>query len=282
MDITFNNLRQVVARCWEDAETNTRSVITRKHPAPSEELVTDLFAGELRETVSEASRTKKIEAAFRADLHLAFPAIHFDVSRYASGLLARVNLHGRWHEGHVSAADFGIIITRPRILTSRDNTRIEFRRKRTTGLLAQAKLGRCAMSGVETYTWNYLTVPQERLFPERRQYYSLLLYRLSGQKQDALQAFSWQLCRKHTVEDVKEWLRTNAFPEEIISSDVVTGLFAGHIGTEDPEIIRTVIDPPSSSAHTIDIEIFWPDGAGPPPSVELRQDKQQVQLRIRH
>jgi hypothetical protein len=62
-------------------------------------------------------------------------------------------------------------------------------------------------------------------------------------------------------------------------------LFVGSIGTKDAAVIRTIIDAPVSDSRLIDIEIFWPDGAIPTASLELRremQQRQEVQQLVRH
>ena len=155
MDVTLTTLGQLIARCWNRAEDSVRGLVAQKHPAPSEELLTDLFAGELRVAVAKASKGRDVEAAFLTDLRRSIPHFDLDVARRASGLVARVNLHGHWHEGKLSAADLGIVVTRPRVQFAWGGTRVEFRRDHATGLLAQAKLGRCA-NRVGGHTWDYL------------------------------------------------------------------------------------------------------------------------------
>ena len=83
----------------------------------------------------------------------------------------------------------GLVVTRPTVKVSRDQTEIEFRRDHAIGLLVQAKLAR-PKKNVGKYTWNRLTKVQVRLFPERREYYSLLLYRLNGEKKNNLGALA--------------------------------------------------------------------------------------------
>jgi hypothetical protein len=55
------------------------------------------------------------------------------------------------------------------------------------------------------------------------------------------------------------------------------GWFARTIGTEDPNIIETIIDPGANDIHSIDLHIFWPDEGGPPPSIELHHQEHEVQ-----
>jgi len=275
MDITLTSLAKVVERCWRNAELITADIIARKHPSPSEEQITFLFSGELRSAVDSASRAREIERAFLSDLHSHVPTL-VDARR-AGGLLARVNVHNRRHEGHVSAADFGVVITRPLVRVSADGFRIEFQRDHATGLLAQAKLGLLPIAKSGRRVWGSLTKPQTQLFPKRRDYYSLLLYRLNGHNSELLERFGWQLCRQHTLRQVRKWLTTDAFPEEITSSEVLLRLFTRTIGTEDPKLIRTIIDPVGSGVHSIEIRIFWPDGKGPRGPLAIQEPHHQSQ-----
>jgi hypothetical protein len=47
---------------------------------------------------------------------------------------------------------------------------------------------------------------------------------------------------------------------------------------KDPKVIQTIVDPAASGNHSIDIQVFWPDGAGPPPSIELCLHKREKQV----
>jgi hypothetical protein len=265
-----------MAPCWDSAESSLRILVAQKYPSPSEELITALFAGEFRTEIAKASSAGEVDGAFLADLRTAIPGLNL-IARRASGLVARVNLPNRWHEGHVSAADISVVVTRPIVDLAFGGKRVEFHRNHATGLLAQAKLGRPAKRAEGTRIWNHMTGPQERLYPKRRKYYSLLLSRLNGPKANKLEAFRWQLCSDFTLKKVKSWLISDLFPDETSSSEVLTKLFARTIGTEDPNIIETIVDPGANDIHSIDLHIFWPDEGGPPPSIELHHQEHEVQ-----
>ncbi|MGB9233885.1 MAG: hypothetical protein WCC04_05685 [Terriglobales bacterium] len=119
---------------------------------------------------------------------------------------------------------------------------------------------------------------QEDLFPKHQAYYSLLLYRLKGGELSEFQPLRWQLCRDHTVEDVKQWFRSGLFPEEQPSSALLKNLFDGKIGTADANIIQSVIAPNKGDFRAIEIRIFWPDGSGPPPSFHLQQQHHEANI----
>lgn len=280
MEIQLTSLGRLVATCWDHAEAETAKAVADKYPDPSEEQITFLFAGELRMAVAQASRERQFEQAFLADLRMSIPHFDENAARRAGGLIARVNFHSRHHEGRRSASDLGIVIRRPFVRLGPLGTHVELRPDHARGLLAQAKLGRCIDPSDTRFTWRGLTQPQERLIPRRRDYYSLLLYRLQGQTASELRPFRWQLCRDHTVREIKAWLRSDAFPKEESSSDVMRGIVAGAVGTEDAAAIETIVDPAASGLQVIDLHIFWPDGATPPAVLEVcRQPREEQKVR---
>jgi hypothetical protein len=275
LEIELNKLAQVIAGCWAEAESSLTEIIAEKHPNPSEELITDLLAGELRASVARASGTQRVEHAFLEDLNSQVPNLNISDARRFGGLIASVTPHTKAHEGKVSAADLGIVILRPQVwLNGWGNETIECSRDHATGLLAQAKLAHHKKRR-KGYSWNTLQKKQEDLFPDRHAYHSLLLYRLKGAELSEFQPLRWQLCRDHTVEDVKQWLRSDLFPEEQPSSALLKKLFDGEIGTPDPKIIEAVIAPNKGDFRAIEIRIFWPDGSGPPPSLHYQQQQHQ-------
>jgi hypothetical protein len=276
-EVKLTTLGKLIERCWNQAEAETAKVVAEKYHSPNEEEITFLFTGELRIAVEEASAAGKVENAFLTDL-CSVSGLEDAVARRASGLIARVNFHGRRHEGRKSASDIGIVIRRPLVQRTSYPARVDLHQDHAIGLLAQAKLGHCEVPTNSICTWKSgLTQNQVRLFPERCDYYSLLLYRLADQKE--LRPFRWQLCKSHTVEEIKHWLHSDTFPEEMSSSHVVRNLFAGTIGTKNKAVIQTIIDAPGSGGRFIDLHISWPDDVAPPPFLQLQQPK-QTKLRV--
>jgi len=277
-EVKLTNLGKLIERCWNQAEAETAKAVAEKYFSPNEDDVTFLFIGELGMAVDKASAAREVGKAFLTDLRRSIPSLDDAVAQRVSGrLVARVNHYKRWYEGRTSASDVGIVIRRPLVQRTSYSTRVELHQDHAIGLLAQAKLGHCAAETNSIYTWKSgLTRKQVRLFPERCDYYSLLLYRLAGDKE--LRPFLWQLCKSHTVEEVKHWLHSDTFPEEVSSSHVIQKLFAGTIGTKNKEVIQTIIDAPPSAARFIDLHIFWPDDAAPPPFLQLQQHKQNKQI----
>lgn len=280
LEIKPNTLAQVIAECWAEAESRLIELIAKQHPNPPEELITDLLAGELRASVARASGTRRIQNAFLEDLDSQIPSLNFNDARRFGGLIASVTPHTKSHEGRLSAADLGIVILRPQVrLNGWGNQTIECSRDHATGLLAQAKLGH-HKDRRRGYRWNSLKKRQEDLYPDRRAYYSLLLYRLKGKNE--FQPIRWQLCRDHMVKDVKQWLRSGLFPKEQPSSALLKSLFEGKIGTPDSNIIQSIIAPTKGDFRAIEIRIFWPDGSGPPGSFHRQQQHQEAKIQRLH
>jgi hypothetical protein len=123
-EIRLTTLGRLIEQCWNSAKTDTANSISQKYHGPNEEQLTFLFASELRNAIAEASTTHKIERAFLSDLKNQIP----NVDRVASncgGLIARVNFHGRQHEGRRSASDLGLVIRRPLVRIDPSGKRIE-------------------------------------------------------------------------------------------------------------------------------------------------------------
>jgi hypothetical protein len=110
LEIKPNRLGHVIAGCWAEAESNVAKLIAQKHPKPTEELITDLLTGELRQSVRLASGSHKVENAFLEDLEDQVPNLNVSDARRFGGLIAEVAPHNKSHEGHVSAADVGSFV----------------------------------------------------------------------------------------------------------------------------------------------------------------------------
>jgi hypothetical protein len=255
-------------------------MIAKTQPNPPEELITALLEGHLRGAFEEASKNRQIESAFVEDLRSQIRGFSRADAQRFTGLIATVNPHTKPHEATVSGADFGLLIVRPQIRTSGwAHETVHCSRDHATGLLAQAKLGHQKKRGLG-HRWNGLKQNQADLLPNLRSYYSLLLYRLNGMNGTELEPLRWQLCHDSTVEDVKSWLRLDAFPDEIPSSEVLIRLFHRQIGTEDPDIIKNVIAPEKAKARVIEIYISWPPGAEPPSSCSLEKDHRRHEANV--
>jgi hypothetical protein len=282
MDIELSNLIHLVQECWGRAEAQTIDLVATKYPGPREDFITYIFAGELRTLLATESEKGNIAETFLADLRQLFPhTSSFSLAGHSRGLIARVTFHNQSHEGKISAADFGVVVVRPVVRREFGGNVVHIHRDHATGLLAQAKLGRTTNS--KRLRWNQLTKPQSRMYEHYRDFYSLLLYRLSGNDMDKLQAFRWQLCSDYALKEIKQWFSLGKFPRELQSSEILKRLFKGEIGTDDPKIIDSVIDSERTRSGSISIHIFWPSGWGPPSSISVSERlSQPIQQRIRH
>lgn len=279
-EIPLTHLGTLISKCWSEAEQLTASAISERYFGPNEETITFLFASELRALVSRHSKDGKVSRAFLSDVKEELPQLSYADETALGGLIARVNFHNRRHEGKMSASDLGIVIRRPNVTLDTWKTRIEVNPELATGLLAQAKLGIGNSEG--KYAWGRLTKSQITLFPVHSDYYSLLLYRLSGGQREKLSAFGWQLCAGWTPDQLKKSLRSGTFPEEMESSKFLKKLFSNEIGTPDVDIIKNVIDPNGPGAQAIDLQVFWPDDKTPPDQIRIKQSTHRVQRMVQY
>jgi len=276
MQVRLNTLGQVIAKCWVEAEEATAKAIAEKYPDPEEENITFLFAGELRAAVAHASSKNAFANAFSADLQQALPGFGRDVSSKAAGLMARVNLHSRRHEGRRSGSDLGVIITQPSVRRHSVLPQVEIVRDHARALLAQAKLNKRKARRDGRMSWRSLTRPQKKILPDHSEYSALLLYRLEGSVRSKLAPFQWQSCKGHSIEDIENWLRAGNFPKEISSAEVIRDLSIGTLGTDAGPAVESLADPPSTWPSSIEIRVFWPDGEGPPEHLYLQSVAKQV------
>jgi hypothetical protein len=264
---TFN----VIAKCWENAELELRSVIEKKYHDLDEECITTLFYGELAFTLREASQKKEIERAFLADLHKAFPQRQFsgNLAAISANLIADVSLHKHAVE-KITGGDFGLTLTRPQLSwrNRSELARSEYQRS----LLCQAKLKR------RNGKWGKLTRRQKDVFPSRMNYLTLLLYSYADPERHCLNPFKWQVCQSIHADNVENWLKRDEFPSVVHSTEVIRLLGNARIGTDDQETITNVIRP--HSRPYLHIRIFWPHDKEPPSCFQVqavRQVAQQLQ-----
>ena len=274
MEISLHKLGQVIAECWERAETVTAKAVGEEFPQPAEEDITFLFSGKLRVEVDEASKRGEFERALLADLALHFRDHTADALVPFKGLIARVNFHSRLHEGRRSGADIGVVLIRPSVHVVYRSGDVQVTRDRARALMAQAKLGRPHEKRAGSMSWGRLTKAQERLIPTHQNYYALLLYRLCTGR--VLAPFRWQLCRGRTVDEIQGWLRAGTFPREVPSGDVIRALSAGTVGTDSQSVVDLFIDPSESHARAVEIRVFWPEGTGPPRRMSVQHGAKQL------
>jgi hypothetical protein len=256
------------------AEEEARAAIREKYWGLAEEQITFLFSGAFRGAVESASRARRFEVAFIADLVASCPHLHSAIADVAAGLMGSVNFHNRYHEGKLSGADIGFLVTQLWAERSGWPEEVRIETQYTRALLAQAKLGRLKTmqrNSADKISWRGLTAPQKQLIPQHAKYYSLLLYRLTDAESRVLGAFRWQLCNDSSVSDIQKWLRRGGFPAERDSVDVIGALAAGTVGTDNQQVCSMIADPRSSPAQYIEIRVAWLDSRRPPDGLALRR-----------
>lgn len=244
----------VICACWESAEKDLRSKIESQFPDAPEEFITQEFHGLLKQALEDAGRERRIEQAFLSDLGDAFPYPEYGDAlwRVASGLVAEVVLHHRGTETR-TGGDFGLVIDRPQITS--DGTMLH-NTPSQHGLLCQAKLRD------RHGKWRNLKLAQRRHLPKALQYFGLILYEYTDKERYRLRPFRWQLGRSaKRIDDVVQWLQRGKFPSPRRSTNIITRLGNGRIGTDDERLIREIVAPPSNT--TLHINITWEDGVGP-------------------
>jgi len=262
---------EIVARSFSRAENEVRKIIAETRPDADEEEITLVLQGELAKYLKIASDIRHIENAFVQDCSRAFPTGNLKaLQTAASGLIAEVSWQNRSTESR-TGGDFGIVLARPVVTRGFDALRIETGNRR--GLLIQAK---------KRHTdgqWGRLTRNQERLFQTFRSHGALLLYRFADAR--TLTAFQWNVCRSRQLSTVKNWMLEDAFPKGMSSSELITDLGRGTVGTDDPCIVGTNIAP--ANQRTLMIRIHW-RGDQPPKSqvlVNLSPIQRHEQLHMR-
>lgn len=269
------NTLDVLIDGWTLAEENLRYDISACYPDADEEFITQMFHGKYGAILSYASECKHIENAFLRDIQRAFPELDQELRQIASGLIAEITLHKKATE-KITGGDIGLLIIRPNVHDHGDYLKISDYRR---GLLCQAKLKN------QKGKWGHFTDRQKKVLPERLSYLSLLFYSYIDSARRSLNPFQWQLCDSFNFPDVENWLKVDKFPSPVTSDDIIVNLGYGNIGTDDDDIIDSIISP--SRNPVLIIRLTWPDDArpgGPSSSVRIysRQEnhtRQQIQIR---
>lgn len=263
---------RLIVDCWVKAEEKMLVLIEKKYWDGNEEFITELFHGELRESLEEVSKKKEFENAFLSDIKAQFEkwgyGINFsEIKKFADGIEARNIRHTRYIEGK-TGGDFGLLVTRPSVTyepsISNFNTfnsnikKIQIDAEYRCGLLCQAKLKN------QRNKWGTLTTKQKKVLPERIDYLSLVLYEYLDEDRRNLDSFHWQLCKEaKKIENIQDWLKLGNFPNKVISAEIIKDLCNGKIGTDNSEFIDNYISP--EVKKSFEIKIGWPPGQQPPP-----------------
>lgn len=125
------------------------------------------------------------------------------------------------------------------------------------GLLCQAKI--CGRHS----RWGVIKSNQKQLLQNNLNHLALLLYCYTDQKGERreLAPFAWQLAAGSTVESLSQWLAAGQFPDLKNSKQILKALAHDLIGTDNKEVIESVITPPLRA--WLVIKIGWKNGDDP-------------------
>jgi len=274
--LKIHNTLNVLINSWLIAEKNLRRDIETHHPDSDEEFITSLFHGLYGRMLSEASEAKLIENAFLKDLKKAFPLISTLLPQIARDLIAEIILHKRPTE-KITGGDIGLLVIRPHLFVQGDYLKIKDYRR---GLLCQAKLKN------RKGKWGHFTRRQIALLPERLSYLSILLYSYQDNTRHSLNPFLWKLCASASFSELQKELQSDNFTDLITSDHIIARLGNALIGTDNDEIIDSIISP--SGNTTLVINITWPDGrrpGGPESRIRIhssQENRMRQQIQISH
>lgn len=270
------NTLGVLITGWALAEENLRYVIAACYPGADEEFITQMFHGKYGAILSYASQCKNIENAFLQDLQEAFPELRQEPQEIATGLIAEITLHKKATE-KITGGDIGILIVRPHVHDDGDYLKISDYRR---GLLCQAKLKN------QKGNWGRFTPRQVKVLPEKLSYLSLLLYSYTDDARRNLNPFQWQFCDRLKFSEIQDCLKTDKFTGLVTSDQIIANLGSGNVGTDNDDIIDSIISP--SKHRVLTIRVTWPDDrrpGGPSSSIRIysrQENDAQQQIQIQH
>jgi hypothetical protein len=270
-----------VCRAIDSAETTMRHQIKTYYQNVNEEFITTLFYGHINYSLREASNRDLIANAFLEDLKrsirqvdsVAERAFYGELRRHSAGLIADVILHNKQQEGK-TGGDFGLIIVHPQIELSK--TFLEIRKGVSSGILAQAKLKD------KDGKWPGLTDNQRNELPKHFAFAALVLYSYANSDRTELNSVIWQPCREQILPEIERLLKNDSFQQGVSTTDIVTFMGRKQIGTQNQQLIETVVSP--AVRQYFEIRIHWKGDdvpGGPSGHVRLKwpqQVRRQEQL----
>jgi hypothetical protein len=265
----------LISDFWTTAELAAREALSSHHWDNDEEFITNLFIGELRRIVYEASNSGRVRAAFLQDLTKAFSdELGGSLEQIAEDITATIVQHPRQVETK-TGGDIGLVIVRPIVRRTLDRSRFVIDDNYQRGLLCQAKVNRRAGRRKRS-AYGSLTKNQKKILPSHMRYLALLLYRYADHDRRYLDPFFWQPCdTMSSIDQVLECLKSGSFPEPLESRQVIDLLGNNRIGTDDKKIIAEYIAPEVRPA--LIIRIGWPKR---PPQEVLSQQRVQQEMKV--
>lgn len=253
----INETLAVVCDAIGQAEENLREHIRIYYKNAGEEFITDLFYGQVKYFLSEASKKRLIENAFLKDLENALGYNHlgdYTLSRLlknrSAGLVADIVLHNKRTEGK-TGGDFGLIIIHPSIQI--DSRYLKIKKGQCSGLLCQAKLKD------KVGKWNKLNDNQRVALNHNKDFSSLVLYSYADMERIDFNPISWVLCRNEVIANIEEIMKRDALDELTMlgTKKILQLLGRKEIGTNDKKLINEIVSP--SVRQHFELRIYWPD-----------------------
>lgn len=240
----------------------------------NEEFITTLFYGHINYSLREASNSDLIANAFLQDLKRTIRQVDLaaertldgELRRQSAGLIADIVLHNKQQEGK-TGGDFGLVIVHPQIELSK--TSLEIRKGISSGILGQAKLKD------KDGNWPGLTDNQRKELPKHLTFAALVLYSYADGDRTELNPITWQPCREQTLPEMESLLKNDSFREGINTTNIVTRMGRKQIGTQNQELIETVVSP--EVRQCLEIRIHWKGDnvpGGPRGDVRLKMPQQ--------
>lgn len=246
----------LIKRCWCLSEERVCNLISNKYHAHDEIFITRLLYGEMEEELNKCNKEGLFKTNFLNDLRSIFNTdeLKYEVCRLSEGIIARITYHEPDMEKK-SGADFGMAVIRPNIEKIKKNQLKHSMHQQ--GVLCQAKRQKINQN------MGQLTDKQKEIIPGYLDFYALLLYVYSDCDRKQLQPFVWSNYKWSDVGEIEYFLKYYEDEETINSDKLLELLGNGRIGTENQDIINSIICPEIKSY--IKIEITWTDGPPPPP-----------------
>jgi hypothetical protein len=274
--IDLVDLRKLLVAEIIKAEAKAIESVRLSLHGAKEDDITTLFIVEAERGLNEATDSRRVAAAVRADLERGYRSGGYSPPRrlqhITDGLVARLRRQQPEDEGR-TGADFGLLLVEPRFQlrwgASLDLQRAGLKR----GLLVQAK--RRLRDG----RWNQLTARQQKRLPERMAHAALLRYEFVDGRRRNLRSFAWHILTGLATPAVVQWLASGAFPDALETSAIVAGLSRGDYGTADPGVIERDICPDAGSY--VVLEIDWEDGHDPE-DVVVRINRDLTEQTLHH
>jgi hypothetical protein len=260
------HIQAAVIACFEEAHRSLADAIRQKYHSLNEEMITHLFWCELQAAAKLSNQRNQWTEALMKDLQAAYP-YHFQVGLHGEfeGLICEVQLHNHHREGQ-TGGDFGLFVSQPKLVSAHhaSEIRVEFQDSAT---LVQAKLKKGKSFG-------RFQKGQAKLLAVHNAFSTLALYSYGDESRTELRPFEWKACAGATPAKLRNWLKNSALLTTTATRGFLGQLFSGAVGTDDPEVIRTVIA--TSNRPRIEFAVRWGDDT-PPEGKVIHLNRSHVQ-----